>query len=323
MSKVSIIVPVYNAEARLSECINSLINQTYKDIEIILVNDGSTDLSANICNDYRQRDIRIKVYHQKNSGASAARNYGLQMVTGEYITFVDADDCINSQFIESLVEEIEKHESDMVVSAMVDIFNPSNQLVNRQINVNQLTGILAKDYKYLADLLRGPVAKLYKSTIIKDHSIIFPEDYIVSEDRIFNFLYFKYVTYVSYTNKAIYTYIHDNKDSLSTLVTSESYACDLRRLEVEKDFFYSGDILESDTILVNDGINLIDKYIYIQEGINHYKDVKERILSIFNIIKNCQPVLTRNRKVIFTLLKLGMIKPIYWYYMRKYNKRSI
>lgn len=92
---VSIIVPVYNVEEYLSECVDSVLNQTYSDIEVILVDDGSTDQSGNICDEYAEMDSRIKVIHKKNEGVSAARNTGIETASGERIIFVDSDDCLH------------------------------------------------------------------------------------------------------------------------------------------------------------------------------------------------------------------------------------
>ena len=101
MNLLSVIVPVYNVEAFLPKCLNSLLNQTYKDLEIILIDDGSTDNSGKICDEYAERDNRIKVIHQKNQGVSAARNVGLDLSTGDYITFVDSDDWCEKDYFEN------------------------------------------------------------------------------------------------------------------------------------------------------------------------------------------------------------------------------
>lgn len=103
---VSVIVPVYNVEAYLAECLQSILAQTYKNLEILLIDDGSTDLSPDICNNAAQTDIRIKVYHRKNQGVSAARNYGVSVASGEYIMFVDSDDCLEARCIQILMNDI-------------------------------------------------------------------------------------------------------------------------------------------------------------------------------------------------------------------------
>ena len=102
-SVVSIIVPIYNAENTLHRCVDSLVNQSYQNLEILLVNDGSTDGTAKICNEYAMKDNRIKVLQQTNLGVSAARNKGLENVTGEYIAFVDADDELSPNAIQAML----------------------------------------------------------------------------------------------------------------------------------------------------------------------------------------------------------------------------
>lgn len=112
---ISIIVPIYNVEPYLNRCIHSLINQTYKNLEIILINDGSTDQSGDICNKAAQKDSRIKVIHGENNGVSSARNIGLEIATGKYIGFVDSDDWIELNMYELLYKNIIRNNSDMVI----------------------------------------------------------------------------------------------------------------------------------------------------------------------------------------------------------------
>lgn len=109
MDLISVIVPVYNVEKYLKECVDSLINQTYKNIEIILVDDGSTDGSSLICDEIAKKDDRIQVYHKKNGGLSDARNYGIEKAAGSYICFVDSDDYVEKDYINSMFQNIKKY----------------------------------------------------------------------------------------------------------------------------------------------------------------------------------------------------------------------
>lgn len=112
--KVSIVVPVYNVRKYLCECLDSLLAQTYKEIEIVLVDDGSTDESNSICRQYANKDKRIKLIVQKNQGAAMAKNTGLDNTTGDYITFLDSDDLVEPQWIETMVETLERLDADVV-----------------------------------------------------------------------------------------------------------------------------------------------------------------------------------------------------------------
>ena len=112
--RISIIVPVYNAEKYLKQCVNSLLNQTYRDIEVILVDDGSTDTSPAVCDAFSEMDSRVKVIHQKNARIGAARNRGIEEATGEYLTFIDSDDYIESNAYEVCMKLIEKYNADLI-----------------------------------------------------------------------------------------------------------------------------------------------------------------------------------------------------------------
>ena len=113
--KISIIIPVYNVEGYLVECLNSVVNQTYRDIEIIIVNDGSTDSSFSIIQQYQLQDERIKIINQENQGLSAARNAGIKKVSGEYIWFVDSDDYITIDACEKIVEKLKQNNYDLLI----------------------------------------------------------------------------------------------------------------------------------------------------------------------------------------------------------------
>jgi glycosyltransferase involved in cell wall biosynthesis len=129
---ITIIVPVYNVEQYVSNCIESIIGQTYKELEIILVDDGSTDSSGHICDRYAQKDARIKVIHKQNGGLSDARNVGLDVATGEYIGFVDGDDFVSSTMYEKLLGIITSQEADLVICDYEEVrkngYNPENQI---------------------------------------------------------------------------------------------------------------------------------------------------------------------------------------------------
>lgn len=111
MDLITIIVPVYNVEKYLKQCINSIINQSYKNLEIILVDDGSKDNSGKICDEYAKQDNRIKVYHKENGGLSDARNYGMQFANGKYMTFIDSDDIVSKNMIEVLFNNLYKYDA--------------------------------------------------------------------------------------------------------------------------------------------------------------------------------------------------------------------
>ncbi len=113
--KISVIIPIYNSEKYLSECLESIINQTFKDIEIICINDGSKDNSLNILNEYLKKDNRIIIVNQKNSGVSSARNKGIRLSTGDFISFIDSDDYLDLNVYEKCVQRIIRDNSDIII----------------------------------------------------------------------------------------------------------------------------------------------------------------------------------------------------------------
>lgn len=191
---VSIVVPIYNKEKELNKCINSLINQTYKDLEIILVNDGSKDSSKSICERFLEQDYRIKLINKENQGVELARITGIKNATGEYITFVDSDDWIPSNSIEHLLNAIEKENADVSFGKYYRVLdkysllkkNPKNSIYNN-ITITQ-DEFINDYYDSFCGSGKMPVsmcAKLYKKSLI-DSSNVQPVGISHGEDLCFN-----------------------------------------------------------------------------------------------------------------------------------------
>lgn len=191
LPKVSIIVPVYNAERFLSKCVASILDSTYKNFELILIDDGSTDDSPNICNQFAQKDNRVIVVHQLNAGVSEARNKGLSLASGDFITFIDSDDFIHPQMIECLYNEIHKNKCSfsMVIEESVfennytikkpQITNYSSVKLNKNDCIFKLTHE-GKEKRYFVHLL----GKLYRKSLLS--GISFDKEISLSEDLLFN-----------------------------------------------------------------------------------------------------------------------------------------
>lgn len=163
---VSIIIPVYNTEQHLQKCLDSVINQTYHNIEIILIDDGSTDNSGKICDDYAKKDDRVKVYHQKNSGVSCARNLGLDVAQGEYISFIDSDDYIDCELLQQVVSKVRHQEFDIIIFGYNEI--KANGIYPIPIDSNVM--LHNKTENILEDVLMDripnfPCNKIYKKNL--------------------------------------------------------------------------------------------------------------------------------------------------------------
>lgn len=225
--KVSIIVPVYNAEQYLGYTITSILKQTYKNIEIILVNDGSKDGSLIICQNYAAIDDRIKVLDIPNGGVSNARNCGIESATGEYIQFVDSDDVITENMTERLVDTMHIYEADMVVCGMRYMVLEGNRPVSSNDWLPQYLGkecVLSRE-KFLGDfsrillytvLLEGPCNKLYKRAYFDKYEFRFPLDKELGEDFLLNLQYFEKLKRIVFISDVLYYYLQWGKNSLTT-----------------------------------------------------------------------------------------------------------
>ena len=167
---ISVIVPIYKVEKYLCKCVDSIINQTYKNLEIILVDDGSPDNCPRICDDYAKKDSRIKVIHKKNGGLSDARNAGVKIATGEYISFIDSDDWVETQMIEKMFTCINKDKSDVVSSGVKWVKDDGSLINDVTIDENGILDTVTGMKELLKDgLLKQHVwNKLYKASLIRN-----------------------------------------------------------------------------------------------------------------------------------------------------------
>lgn len=197
---ISIIVPVYNTEKYLRRCLDSIVAQTFKDYECIIVDDGSTDDSAAICDEYEKKDSRFKVLHKKNEGVSTARNVGIEYAEGEFITFVDSDDYLSSVYLRDLYDN---KEYNYVVGSFQTFPAPSTVIAGNE-------SYESKDFAHflrLCNLCNGyPWGKLFKTSIINKYKIRFNRNLTVYEDYLFCLDYIKHIDSVIQIPNANYYY---------------------------------------------------------------------------------------------------------------------
>ncbi len=228
---VSIIVPVYNVEKYLSQCIDSLINQTYSNLEIILINDGSTDSSLLICKKYAFEDTRIQIVDQENKGLSEARNIGIDIAKGKYVSFLDSDDWLELLTFEKTVVIAEKNQYDLVFWQFIKEFDDKNipyKGVFRQDTFFEEASLLMLHRRIAGPLneeMKNPQyidsyvsawGKLYSLAIIKKNNLRFVDTKIIgSEDILFSFQYFGLIKNAFYLNEHLLHYRKDNPTSLT------------------------------------------------------------------------------------------------------------
>ncbi|MFA9376693.1 MAG: glycosyltransferase family 2 protein [Lachnotalea sp.] len=235
---ISIIVPVYNSEKTLKRCLESLIHQTYQDIEILLVIDGPTDSSEEIGKSYEQRDSRVKVIMKENEGVSPARNTGLDCAKGEYIQFVDSDDYISVDMCEKLVEMVDNSGAQMVLCGFHHLFS------NRDIvKVSKSGSFILKQsaeeflHLYEAGFLNMPWNKLFKREFVKER---FDSTLSLGEDLLFNLDYMKTIEKIAVIEEPLYYYVQQRgQDTLSSKKRNDKYQIAVRLCEAVKEYYVS------------------------------------------------------------------------------------
>ena len=282
MSKVSFIVPVYNTEKYLSQCLDSLIHQTLHDIEIVCVNDGSTDKSGDILNAYAQMDSRIIIINQKISGLSAARNAGLEKATGKYVQFVDSDDCFSTNAAQILFDQAEKTESDVVI---YDWFQGTENYQNIiGMTVPQFRGEYVKK-TFSAESMSAetfkfwPVSscfKFYNLDFINKNHIRFAEG-IIYEDLPFWAEIYTKAQKISYIPLAFYYYRTAREGSIMSN-NGEKYFDVIKASELVEEKFKKADMWEKykvpvQTLMI---LNCLMKFDHIQANLKErfYNQIK-------------------------------------------------
>lgn len=219
---VSIIVPVYNAAAYVAECLQSLIAQTYPALEIIVIDDGSTDNSYAMCQSLCSTSNRIRLYHQANAGVSAARNAGIAKSTGDYIMFVDADDALrDATTVETLLQAYTSQHDVLIYKKYHAHHTDTRKTIT--CPVRKIAWRLV-----MRETLNAPWNKVYRAEIIKQHSVDFPVGVKIGEDLMFNIAYFRHVQMVAMIDYGGYVYREDNIHS-ATKNLSATVGRDLAR----------------------------------------------------------------------------------------------
>ena len=235
--KISIVIPVFKVENYIHQCLDSIINQTYKDLEIIIIDDGSPDDCGHIADEYARTDSRIKVLHKSNEGLSAARNDGIQEASGEWISFVDSDDWLELNTYETLVASVGEHNPDILIFKGYRNFESKQSIINGFPNdfYTEDRGIIQKIqraslcmyYAPYAPSIQGfPWNKMIRTSLIKDNDLKFARNVKANEDVIFNLHLFQHAKSVQYINKAFYHY-RDNPNGITVKYTPDRLAIDL------------------------------------------------------------------------------------------------
>jgi len=274
--KISVIVPVYNSERCISKCIESILSQTFNNFELLLVDDGSTDNSCEICTFYSNIDERVKVIKKQNGGVSSARNLGLKNSVGQYISFIDSDDWVSQFFLESLYKSIIEKDSDFSMCGYYRVFHDRKKpyginISKRLLEREYIENCLIKNVIYETEKINGLYSvwnKLYKRSFIG--KLKFDESRRTGEDWWFNLYLLDKANSIAVVNEPLYYYsINANKKSLSKEFYTDRIWELVGKYHDFLDFFKKYNILETDIntnrlkVIINElvkaRLNLTDK----------------------------------------------------------------
>lgn len=225
---ISVIVPVYNVQNYLPQCIESILKQTYKNLQIILVDDGSTDNSNNICKEFASLDDRILFIEQTNQGVSQARNTGIEHSIGHYIAFVDSDDYIEKNYFETLVNLANKYHSKFITCSMIGIKNDKKEILDDLTNDSHIiktTSIKDVDFEFFKWYsINGPMCKLIERKLIVDNNLKFDTNLCVGEDLVFYIKLLSIInSYISFANP-LYNYRIREDSAMRTMDFKHLYS---------------------------------------------------------------------------------------------------
>ena len=331
---VSVIIPMYNAANSIEGCVSSVINQTYKNIEIIIVDDGSTDSSPELCNKLKTKDARITVYHNSNSGVSASRNFGISKASGDYICFIDSDDYMHEDLIEDSLERAFKSNADVVVYGFtyctVDTSEREDSIID------EFAGTSADFFNNCfnkvveSELLNAPWNKLIKRSFLVNGKISFDTRYSICEDIIFSIDLFSQADRISVLPKSYYDYTLQKSQSLRSnfhnnffeairetyrkgiiycnqFENNDSQKAALSLMFVSRVIAYIKRVIRTDQLSVSKKTELLNT-ICLDDSLNDAISKAHFTGSKFNCLKKkivCRAIRANNHKMLKTIYKFS------------------
>lgn len=228
--RYSVVIPAYNAERTINRCISSILYSDRKDVEVLVINDGSTDNTGDICRNFSKRDGRLKYYEKTNGGASSARNKGIELASGDFISFVDSDDFVSSDYFEKFDKEL-REDCDILFFGR-KVFDGIDYKYNKIKeccfnNIQETVTVLSESLR--KQMLNSLCDKVFKLNLIKTNNILFPEHLHIGEDAVFVVRYIMNIQSIKYINSPLYIISTENKKSLSRKARED--LCDSMLLE--------------------------------------------------------------------------------------------
>jgi len=331
---ISVIVPVFNTAKYLHRCVDSIIDQTYKEIEIILIDDGSTDNSGRICDRFALKDNRVEVFHTENNGSSVARNIGIENSNGEFIFFVDSDDYIESNALQLLIDN--QDGVDLIIGdfrrmkdrdvKMENNTSSHNKLLDRQYIIDYARSYLKNTSKF--ELFAHCWGRLFRSSIIKDNKLFFDANLYTFEGVAFLFSYLKYVEKVFFLDRPIYNYkVWEDYSSASMFLREKPEYLFGFRKALEEVLNYIGIDVDNSIPYAYVGLT-IAQLVRCCGQIN--KDNQEKIYKFVGNLVNDKELQEGlrfyspskgNSVLIPILIRLKLVRLLMWVCRRRANKR--
>ncbi|MDY0277445.1 MAG: glycosyltransferase [Acholeplasma sp.] len=324
MKLISFIVPVFNAEKYLQQCINSILGQSYSNLELILINDGSTDNSLNICLKNADVDSRIVVINKKNTGVSNSRNVGLVHSKGEYISFVDADDFLHEHFAALMIQEILNSNTDCVYCNYYLLYNQRSILKTPRIKTGVYTfkdinKFFIDDGKLSGILFGSVCSAIYKKQLIDSNNVKFDENLKINEDGVFNIEFCLNASLISVSSNLALYYYRQTASSSSKAFTRTIATNEATKI-IEKKFnstmIFPNFKEQISARYVSESFWHILKLCSINTGFK-YKAVKDELHSILN-----DDILKENYKFI-NVKEINKYKRVYLFLMKRKMRFSL
>lgn len=283
MAKISVIMPVYNKVKYIDRTINSILNQTYKNFELIIIDDGSTDGTEVVCDKFQQKDHRIKVFHIKNSGVSNARNVGIENATGKYIQFIDGDDDLELNTFEELIDNMNKYNVDIIISGFKKI-NSKGEVINDIIP--KLSGIIDKkkllnnfiEEQHSTGIYGWISCKFFKKSLIEEHKIKFNTNIKLAEDLDFYISVYDVANRILVLNKSYFYYLQGAENSSLVQYYNNDYKNQIGIILKEKNIIQKNGCLDDEGRLILDKLitNFLIAHIW-EKYTFKYRDYKEQL----------------------------------------------
>ena len=271
--KISVIVPVYKAEKYIEECINSVLSQTYQNFELILINDGSPDKSGQICDDYAKQFDNIKVYHKQNGGVSSARNMGIEKSSGEWILFLDADDKLYSQCLETCINIVQQNDLDIL-----QFWHSRSKRYNETLYCQPLSSNAFLETRF--NVCIG--ASIFKSSLIKSNHILFPENIKLAEDQVFMLKSILHAKKIEIIDTILYFYRSHANSATASINQEEMYRSSLFLLNFKQQYPETAHQLDN---------SILSFAYYIISKDNNYDKILKQFYKNANI-QHCDRVTT-------------------------------